>query len=307
MPYWFAQHTVWRGINPQVCFNGDEDMAAYASWLKEFAEKHQVHIHAWVYHLKNFYFSMKKILLLLGCFLILSCTAAYRPYKHQQGYVVLPLSEKQFRIEYYSNNPNASKANWHTAAKQLCVGDAVVESEQNETLWRTVRTPVAGQMVDLGAQDFIYYGVATCQQSVSADVEISPTQWQIFNLQNKTNDFVSDKYIARTLKIVPSRLLGLTQLPKVNASASYSQHWNHKPRLQTTTGNRQLTLWTVDGDNGLPNNLIMIETQGCLESIYVLPPSLIVPKLATADLPKFEVLLKSGALTVYSLKLEKCP
>jgi hypothetical protein len=249
---------------------------------------------------------MKKIILLLSCLSILGCTAAYRPYKHQEGYVVLPLGEKQFRIEYYSDNLNASKANWQTAAKQLCVGEPVIESEQSETLWGTIRTPVAGQMVDLGVQRFIYYGVVTCRDSVSTAVEISPAQWQTFNLTNKTNNFVSDEYIARTLKILPARLLGLTQLPKINASAFWSKHWSHKPRLQTTTGNRQLTLWALDGDNGLPNNLIIIETNGCLEFVFILPPSFMLPVLAKAELPKFEALIKSGALTVYALQREKC-
>lgn len=249
---------------------------------------------------------MKKILLLLNCFLILGCTAAYRPYKHQEGYVVLPLGEKQFRIEYYSDNPNASKANWYTAAKQLCVGESAIESEANQTLWKTIRTPVAGQMVDLGSQSFIYYGVVTCRDSVSTNVEMSPAQWQTFNPINKTNNFVSDEYIVRTLKILPARLLGLTQLPKIDARAFWSQHWSHKPRSQTTTGNRQLTLWALDGDNGLPNNLIIIETNGCLESVFILPPGYLLPMLAKAELPKFEALLKSGALTVYALQREKC-
>jgi putative transposase len=40
---------VQRGNNRQVCFNGDEDMAAYANWLKEFSVKFQVDIHAWVF------------------------------------------------------------------------------------------------------------------------------------------------------------------------------------------------------------------------------------------------------------------
>jgi hypothetical protein len=268
--------------------------------------KRLVLIKKWFFHPQNVIPNMKKILLQLSCFLILGCTAAYRPYKHQQGYVVLPLAEKQFRIEYYSDNPNASKANWHTAAKQLCVGESIIESEQSETLWGTIRTPVAGQMVDLGVQRFIYYGVVTCRDSVSTAVEISPAQWQTFNLTNKTNDFVSDEYIARTLKILPARLLGLTQLPKNNASAFWSQHWSHKPRSQTTIGNRQLTLWALDGDNGLPNNLIMIETQGCLESVYILPPGYMAPMLVESEWPKFEALIKLGMLKAYSLKLERC-
>lgn len=43
------QHVVQRGNNRQVCFNGDEDMTAYASWLKEFSIRFQVEIHAWVF------------------------------------------------------------------------------------------------------------------------------------------------------------------------------------------------------------------------------------------------------------------
>jgi putative transposase len=45
-PVDIPQHIIQRGNNRQVCFNGDEDMAAYANWLKEFSEKYQVQIHA---------------------------------------------------------------------------------------------------------------------------------------------------------------------------------------------------------------------------------------------------------------------
>ena len=48
-PVGIPQHIVQRGNNRQVCFNGDEDMAAYANWLKEFSIKFQVEIHAWVF------------------------------------------------------------------------------------------------------------------------------------------------------------------------------------------------------------------------------------------------------------------
>jgi len=48
-PVGIPQHIVQRGNNRQVCFNGDEDVAAYANWLKEFSEKYQVQIHAWVF------------------------------------------------------------------------------------------------------------------------------------------------------------------------------------------------------------------------------------------------------------------
>jgi putative transposase len=43
------QHVIQRGNNRQVCFNCNEDMAAYAYWLKEFSTKYCVEIHAWVF------------------------------------------------------------------------------------------------------------------------------------------------------------------------------------------------------------------------------------------------------------------
>ena len=52
MPFNFLcvpQHVIQRGNNRQVCFGGENDMAAYANWLKEYAKKYEVDIHAWVF------------------------------------------------------------------------------------------------------------------------------------------------------------------------------------------------------------------------------------------------------------------
>ena len=40
------QHVIQRGINRQVCFASNEDFAAYAHWLAEYATKYRMHIHA---------------------------------------------------------------------------------------------------------------------------------------------------------------------------------------------------------------------------------------------------------------------
>jgi putative transposase len=39
-PVGIPQHIVQRGNNRKVFFNSDEDMAAYANWLKEFSSGH---------------------------------------------------------------------------------------------------------------------------------------------------------------------------------------------------------------------------------------------------------------------------
>ena len=43
------QHVIQRGNNRQVCFSSEEDFAAYAHWLREYAEKYCVALHAWVF------------------------------------------------------------------------------------------------------------------------------------------------------------------------------------------------------------------------------------------------------------------
>jgi len=48
-PVGIPQHIIQRGNNRQACFNTDEDMAAYANWLHEYATRYEVHLHAWVF------------------------------------------------------------------------------------------------------------------------------------------------------------------------------------------------------------------------------------------------------------------
>ena len=42
-------HLIQRGNNRQACFVSQEDCAAYASWLQEYAARFMVEIHAWVF------------------------------------------------------------------------------------------------------------------------------------------------------------------------------------------------------------------------------------------------------------------
>lgn len=48
-PPGMPMHIIQRGNNRQVCFTSNKDMAAYANWLKEAAEKYGLEIHAWVF------------------------------------------------------------------------------------------------------------------------------------------------------------------------------------------------------------------------------------------------------------------
>ena len=47
-PIGVPQHIIQRGNNHQVCFASEQDFAAYINWIKEYALKFEVEIHAWV-------------------------------------------------------------------------------------------------------------------------------------------------------------------------------------------------------------------------------------------------------------------
>lgn len=44
----FPEHIIQRGNNRQLCFANEEYFVTYIHWLKEYSDKFQVHIHAWV-------------------------------------------------------------------------------------------------------------------------------------------------------------------------------------------------------------------------------------------------------------------
>ena len=43
-----SEHIIQRGNNRQVIFASDDDMKAYVTWLRDYAEQFEVAIHAWV-------------------------------------------------------------------------------------------------------------------------------------------------------------------------------------------------------------------------------------------------------------------
>ena len=47
-PINIPQHIIQRGNNRQVCFANEQDFEAYVGWLKDYAKKYRVEVHAWV-------------------------------------------------------------------------------------------------------------------------------------------------------------------------------------------------------------------------------------------------------------------
>lgn len=48
-PSGIPQHVIQRGNNRQICFVDKQDILVYAGWLKDYARKYEVAVHAWVF------------------------------------------------------------------------------------------------------------------------------------------------------------------------------------------------------------------------------------------------------------------
>ena len=48
-PAGYPIHVIQRGNNRQAIFTSDADLASYAHWLREGAERHDVAVHGWVF------------------------------------------------------------------------------------------------------------------------------------------------------------------------------------------------------------------------------------------------------------------
>ena len=48
-PAGYPVHVIQRGINRQICFTSEADMAAYAHWLAAGLERFEIHLHGWVF------------------------------------------------------------------------------------------------------------------------------------------------------------------------------------------------------------------------------------------------------------------
>lgn len=236
----------------------------------------------------------------------MACTAAYRPYKSGQGYVVLPVGENQFRIEYYSNNPAAAANNWQLSANQVCPSGFNLVYEDKYTIHGTVRTPVAGQMVDLGSQNFIHYGLISCKDMPSISIELSEANWFSFSNHTKNIEPVSDIYIARTLNINRANLINLTKLPALGASVYLTEFWRKPPTQQIKTDANLMSVWPLESNSRISNSVLLVEKRDCLVSLDILPSNLMVSIFTKIQKIEFGNLIKAGIIQAYTFKSPVC-
>lgn len=210
---------------------------------------------------------VKLIMVLAALLYLAACTPVQRPLKNGQGYIVLPISEKQFRIEYYSKTSVLAQSHWNVTAEQLCPAGFEVIYNKKHTLNFDMYVPIAGNNVYLGRQEFIQYGQVACHGVVSNAVTLTESKWKEFNQESRSATPVSDRWLTETLKLHVNHLL---ELPAKNSDAVLERDWG-KPRQQLEKNNEIISVWVKGGDSWFPNQVALLERDGCLKLIVILP------------------------------------
>ena len=119
-----AEHVIQRGNNRQLCFLHEEDYVAYVHWLKEYAVKFGVQVHAWV---------------LMSNHVHLLCT----PTDHRGISLMMQSLGRQY-VRYFNHRHQRTGTLWEGRFKSILVP----EPEYLITLYRYIENnPVRAGMV----------------------------------------------------------------------------------------------------------------------------------------------------------------
>ncbi|WP_039914189.1 hypothetical protein [Cellvibrio mixtus] len=240
-----------------------------------------------------------KVFIFIFATLIAACTPTQRPLQNGQGYVVLPISKSQYRIEYYLKNAKLAETYWNTTAGQLCPDGFQVLYDKKFTLNFDMYVPIAGNNVNLGRQEFIQYGQVVCNGSASNTVMLTESKWKEFNQETRSVTPVSERWLTETLKVHVSHL---PVLPVANPTFALEKDWG-KPMKRDHRGADTLSIWVKGGDSWYPNYIGLIERNGCLHLVMILPGISAVmmegfEKLAEQN-KGLENLIAGGAIPAY--------
>lgn len=195
--------------------------------------------------------------------------------------------DNTYRIEYYSKGKKEAEENWRLAAQQLCPADFEILYQEKHTIHGSVRTPVAGQMMDIATEEYIHYGEIGCPTEPAQIVELTHSPWREFNHQTNAIKPVSIRFIAETFTIPINYLGPLDELPAKGAHEVLVKRYG-KSMQQENINNQQVLLWSLGGNSWFPNNLVVSFHQESVRRVMILPPSILINVMS-------ELAKKSGA------------
>ncbi|TLX45571.1 hypothetical protein C1E24_18450 [Pseudoalteromonas phenolica] len=195
------------------------------------------------------------------------CTATYQPLTATYGYIVIP-KEDTYYVEYHGKDKAFVDASWLKAAEETCPDGYKVISKNDETIHGSFKSPVAGQMVNLGTQDFLLSGQIKCNSIIEPKTQLTNTYW----LQSKIvqENPLSSAYVAKQINMTHGQVRFLATAPALKI-VDYLD-WKFGEAVgDIQQGDVKTKIW-VNRKGAIPVGYVLTFKENCAQKIKVVPP-----------------------------------
>lgn len=254
----------------------------------------------------KFFYRPSWPLIVLIPLLITACTPTQRPLKNGEGYVAIAAGDNHYRIEYFSKSKKIAEDFWKTTAEQLCPDGYESLYSKQDVLQFDMYVPIAGNNVNLGRQEFIQSGEVKCNGNTATEVTLIDSRWREFNKETQAIKPVSERWLTEVLKLYVAHL---PKLPAQGAVEQLTEAWG-KPTETHTANSGSVSIWQKGGDSWFPNQVALIEREGCLRTVVLIPgvSAFIMGQYKGKDNmgELIDQLVTSGAIPTYFYKTGFC-
>lgn len=212
-------------------------------------------------------FSAKWIFISAILLTLCSCAAGFREHKYGQGYVVLHVAGERYRIEYFAKSKQDAAKYWQQTYDQLCQGSGKIIYQQGEVVQRDMYTPIMGQSVNIGRQQFHHIGEVECQRMDSGLLKMTQSPWREFNEHTKQQSPVSEEYILRKLNIYINHF---SQLQPKKPYEQIAKIWG-KPSQTEILDSERFYVWNKGGSDSVASQFLLVEENECLKAAMIIP------------------------------------
>ncbi len=249
-----------------------------------------------------------KIFHILFLSLILcSCAAGFREHKYGQGYVLLHIAGERYRVEYFAKSKRDAAAYWQQTYEHLCQGKGKIIYQLGEVVQRDMYTPIMGQSVNIGRQQFHHIGEVECQRRDSNSLKITQSPWREFNEHTKQPGPVSEEYILRKLNVYINHF---SNLKPEKPYEQIAKIWG-KPSQTKILGSEKFYVWNKGGSDSVASQFLLVEENKCLKAAMIIPfysGYLLAALEKSNKLTKldYQEIMTSGLIPTYFLTNSTC-
>ncbi|MDK2595615.1 hypothetical protein [Pseudoalteromonas obscura] len=210
---------------------------------------------------------MYKAVIALALLSLVGCSATYQPLTGTYGYVVIPKNDIH-HIEYHGTDKGFVENSWLQAANETCPSGFETLSKTEDVIRGTVKSPVAGQMVNLGTQDVILLGKIKCHVQEAGSSVLTDFAWKKSSAQQV--DYFSHAYVAKKIEMRHDQVRFIGSAPTTKVIEYLD--WKFGKSVAEVNDNGLKTKVWLNRNTVLASAVAVTYKDECPNVVKILPP-----------------------------------